>query len=301
MPTIKQLEAVYWIHKTGSFIQAADRLHTTQAAISKRVKELEDILGLEVFFRGARRVATTDKGMTIVRAAEKMIDLRNKLVEELSEPSEVLQTLTIGVTEVVTLTWLTEFLVQATLQMPKVLIHPQVYSSKALLELQHTNELDIIVLPKTPPSPLHISIPLSQPRFEWMCGNAMMESVKQRGTHSGIPLLIQGLDSGLGILMAETLKQADLLGHKLLYSTNSLLPLVGMTIANQGISLLPVSVVSHSMKAGLLHVLDAGLPTPPIVQYEARFKAEHDDEVVRQVCALMVHCKDFEIYATSTL
>lgn len=287
MPTIKQLEAIYWIHKTGSFVQAAHRLHTTQAAMSKRVKEVEDMTGIEVFSRGGRKVRITDKGMTIVRAAEKMLSLRNDLLEELALPSTVTQTLSIGVTEVVSLTWLTQFLIQAKQQMPRLLIHPHVYSSKTLLEQMQCDALDIIVLPQHPPAPLHVSAPLSQPRFEWMCGSGTLDTIQQTGTCTGIPLLVQGADSGLSLLMSEVLKQADLLGHKLMYSSNSLLPLVGMTIADQGISLLPVSVVAQSMKAGLLHVVDVGLPPPPPVNYEVRFKAEHDNATIRQVCSLM--------------
>lgn len=294
MPTIKQLEAVYWIHKTGSFVQAAHRLHTTQAAMSKRVKELEDMTGIEVFLRGGRKLLITDKGMTIVRAAEKMLSLRNDLLEELALPSTVTQTLSIGVTEVVSLTWLTQFLIQAKQHMPRLLIHPHVYSSRALLEQLHCDELDLIVLPQPPSSPLHVSVPLAQPRFEWMCGSGTLEVIKQTGTCTGIPLLVQGSDSGLSLLMSEVLKQADLLGRKLMYSSNSLLPLVGMTIADQGISLLPISVVAQSLKAGLLHVVDVGLPPLPPVNYEVRFKVEHDNAMIRQVCSLMYQYRNCE-------
>ena len=38
MMTFKQLEAIYWVTQLGGFSQAADKLHTTQSAISKRVQ-----------------------------------------------------------------------------------------------------------------------------------------------------------------------------------------------------------------------------------------------------------------------
>ena len=37
--TFKQLEALYWIAKLGGFAQAANQLHTSQSAVSKRVHE----------------------------------------------------------------------------------------------------------------------------------------------------------------------------------------------------------------------------------------------------------------------
>ena len=44
--TFKQLEALYWIARLGGFAQAANQLHTSQSAVSKRVHELELLLSL---------------------------------------------------------------------------------------------------------------------------------------------------------------------------------------------------------------------------------------------------------------
>ncbi len=38
MPTLKQLEALRWIAVLGSFEKAAERLNTTQSAVSKRIR-----------------------------------------------------------------------------------------------------------------------------------------------------------------------------------------------------------------------------------------------------------------------
>jgi len=40
------LETLCWIARLGSFTAAAERLNTTQPAISKRVKELEEAIGI---------------------------------------------------------------------------------------------------------------------------------------------------------------------------------------------------------------------------------------------------------------
>ena len=45
MITLKQLEALYWCAKLQSFASAANRLHTSQSAISKRISELERAIG----------------------------------------------------------------------------------------------------------------------------------------------------------------------------------------------------------------------------------------------------------------
>ncbi len=43
---LRFLEAFVWVARLGSFKAAADKLHTTQAAISARIATLEDQFGM---------------------------------------------------------------------------------------------------------------------------------------------------------------------------------------------------------------------------------------------------------------
>ena len=49
--TIKQVEAFYWTVKLGTFTAAAERLHTTQSAITKRIQEIESTFEIALFDR----------------------------------------------------------------------------------------------------------------------------------------------------------------------------------------------------------------------------------------------------------
>ena len=60
-PTIKQLEALYWAGKLGSFQAAAAHLHTSQSAIAKRIAELREIFQVRLIdpaYRHAKRPTT---------------------------------------------------------------------------------------------------------------------------------------------------------------------------------------------------------------------------------------------------
>jgi DNA-binding transcriptional LysR family regulator len=61
MLNTRQLEAFYWAAKLGSFTAAAQRLRTTQSAVSMRVCELERRLGATLFDR-RHRAAITPRG-----------------------------------------------------------------------------------------------------------------------------------------------------------------------------------------------------------------------------------------------
>jgi DNA-binding transcriptional LysR family regulator len=78
----------YWAAKTGSLTQAAKALFLTQPSVSHAIKQLEDRLGITLFYRNSKGVALTHEGailysyieqsqILISRAEEKMAALKN--------------------------------------------------------------------------------------------------------------------------------------------------------------------------------------------------------------------------------
>ncbi len=62
MIDLKSLETFVWVARQQSFRAAAERLNTTQPAVSQRIVQLEDHLGVSLLQRTTRRVALTGKG-----------------------------------------------------------------------------------------------------------------------------------------------------------------------------------------------------------------------------------------------
>lgn len=67
---IYHLETLLWIARLGTFRAAAERLGTTQPAISARVREIEAQLGIEVFRKEGRRMVLTARGRNLVQDCE---------------------------------------------------------------------------------------------------------------------------------------------------------------------------------------------------------------------------------------
>lgn len=64
---------IYWLcvlHATGSYTAAARRLGVSKAAVSQRVSELEQRLGITLVTRTTRSVRLTDAGLALVRTTE---------------------------------------------------------------------------------------------------------------------------------------------------------------------------------------------------------------------------------------
>ena len=75
--TARQLHAVLAVAEYNSFIAAAAFLRTSQPALTRTIKRVEDVLGVRLFDRSTRRVAITAAGKEFVAVAERMLnDLR---------------------------------------------------------------------------------------------------------------------------------------------------------------------------------------------------------------------------------
>ena len=71
----KRLETFVWVASLGNFRKAAERLHTTQPAISARISGLEAELGVKLFERegGSSPIALTSKGKELLPYVEKIL------------------------------------------------------------------------------------------------------------------------------------------------------------------------------------------------------------------------------------
>src|SRR5262245_57870491 len=73
----RQLHAVLAVAEYNSFIAAAAFLKTSQPALTRTIKRVEDVLGVRLFDRSTRRVTITAAGREFVAVAERMLnDLR---------------------------------------------------------------------------------------------------------------------------------------------------------------------------------------------------------------------------------
>lgn len=68
-----QLKHIIEIEKTGSISRAAANLSMNQPHLSKSVRELEDSLGVTLFYRSSRGVIPTEQGTKVLEYAKKIL------------------------------------------------------------------------------------------------------------------------------------------------------------------------------------------------------------------------------------
>lgn len=72
------------VNRTRHFGRAAEALHVTQAAVSARIKHLEDILGANLFDRAGREIRLTPEGNRLKRHADLLLAEWRKARQEVT-------------------------------------------------------------------------------------------------------------------------------------------------------------------------------------------------------------------------
>lgn len=75
LPPFDVLQSFEVASRVLSFTRAAEELHVTPAAVSHRIKMLEDRLGTSLFHRENNRIFLTDRGQALVPAVREALDL----------------------------------------------------------------------------------------------------------------------------------------------------------------------------------------------------------------------------------
>lgn len=71
---LNDLQAFRAVVEKGSFGKAAESIHISQPALSRRIEKLEDALGVKLFDRTTRRVSLTMVGRAFAPRAERLLD-----------------------------------------------------------------------------------------------------------------------------------------------------------------------------------------------------------------------------------
>ncbi|WP_051353314.1 LysR family transcriptional regulator [Thalassobacillus devorans] len=81
---IRHLEYFSEVAKQLSFTKAASTLHVSQPSLSKAIKQLEDELGVPLFYR-AKQLTLTDAGSAVLVNAKNVLDAFHNLNSELND------------------------------------------------------------------------------------------------------------------------------------------------------------------------------------------------------------------------
>lgn len=146
MIDFKTLETFIWVATLRSFRRAAEKLNTTQPAVSTRIAQLENFLGIRLFDRDRRRVAPTPKGQEFLVYAERLVRLRGEMIEAVGDRSTARGIVRLGVSESIVHTWLPALIKRVNEAYPNLELEIDVDISPKLRDSLVGRDLDLAFL-----------------------------------------------------------------------------------------------------------------------------------------------------------
>ncbi|MGE8347910.1 LysR family transcriptional regulator [Pseudomonas helleri] len=293
MINLRQLLALHWIERLGTFERAAEHLNTTQSAISKRIQELEASTGLQLFDRSQRGARLTAIGEEMLVIAREMLTLAERITSLKDGTHVVTRRLRLGVTELTALTWLPRLIAKLVEDFPGLTVEAEVDMSRNLHEKLVDDLVDMIIIPDTFTAPEITAVPLGIVENAWMAAPGVVEHLGVVGLAelAKYPLLVQGKKSGSGLFVNKWLGTMGIELPKML-SSDSLTAMLGLTAAGLGVTYLPLECFRPLVDEGKLTIIHTDPPLPP-VPYMAMYRNDRPSAFVSEVAIRAVEQCDF--------
>jgi len=142
---IELLKTFLEVRNTRHFGKAADNLYLTQAAVSARVKQLEDYFGIRLFIRSRNNIQLTAEGERLVPHAETMLLAWSRAKQDVAIKHDQKFQLNMGTT-----TGLWQFVLQDRLslihqQFPQLALRAEARSNEDLVRYVLERSFDLVV------------------------------------------------------------------------------------------------------------------------------------------------------------
>jgi DNA-binding transcriptional LysR family regulator len=262
----RSLETFYWVAQLGSFRRAAERLNTTQPAISHRIANLEAELGVKLLNRGPRVATLTTKGRELRDYAERMMRLMEEMTQAVAAPAMMSGVVRIGVSETIVHTWLTLFVERVHQTYPNVTLEIEVDISSNLRDALVDNRLDVCFLLGPVSEPSMTNYDLSRYPLAFIANTTMNLGPEPIGLATLVqtPIITYQKTTRPYILLRKSLMRPDLPPPRI-YSNSSLSTIVRMTLDGIGVSVIPPAVIAPELRRGELRIMRTEIDLPDLV------------------------------------
>ncbi|MCW8884460.1 MAG: LysR family transcriptional regulator [Motiliproteus sp.] len=143
---IELLRTFLEVSKTRHFARAAENLYLTQSAVSFRVKQLEQIVGVDLFIRQRNNIRLTPSGERLVSHAQNMLAAWQLALQDVGVSEQQEMQLSLGGITSLWETFLQSLLPYLAKEFPATLIRTVISSHIELTQSLIENRMDIAVV-----------------------------------------------------------------------------------------------------------------------------------------------------------
>jgi DNA-binding transcriptional LysR family regulator len=286
MIDLKSLETFVWVARLSNFRIAAERLNTTQPAVSARISGLERALGIKILTRTTRSVRPTQKGLVLLDYAERFLALREEMLGVLVAPAERVGRLRLGVAETVVHTWLPSLLEQATELFPRLELEIEVDISANLRGRLLSRELDMAFLVGPLSAPALVNKALCSYPVAFIASPALglPKSRVSIARFAHLPIVTFGRNTQPYMQLLDLL-QTIASPPTRIHTSASVATIARMALDGLGVAVLPPATVRDELHRGRLIELRT-LEKLPALNFVAAWAAGADQMLITEVWRL---------------
>lgn len=286
MVDFKQIEAFIWVAELSSFRAAAEKLHTTQPAISQRIAALESSMAVRLFDRGNRGIKLTEKGQELISHAQRLIDMRYDMLRAAKSQNTIRGTLRLGVAETLVHTWLHHLLQQLHQQHPALVIELQVDTSYVLRNQLMSHQIDLALLVGTSQNPKEQQLHLCDYSLAWVASPSLKlhDRTISISELAAYPIITYPSASLPHHAVKTILHDAEIRVPRI-YGCASLSTIVHMTRLGMGPCVIAPEVIQEQLEQGSLCILTTDNKLPEISFY-ACWMESPDNHTIQAVTRL---------------
>ncbi len=273
---IYHLETLSWIARLGTFQAAADRLNTTQPAISARVREIEEQLGVKLFKKDGRRMVLTSRGRLLVKQCEAHWTGLEQALLDVSNYGGARGTVRIGSGEIAAASCLPGFIQTIEQDLPGISLEMTIDLTARMLQHLLAGTSDLVFLAGPVRAPGVQTANLGSVGLAWVARDG-----KGKGAFDGsVPAWSLPSHSPIFGIMAETLRDIAP-QHEPINTCNNVRTLIDVVLCGRGVALLPETMIRRELSEGTLVEI---LPRPTrTIEFEAAIRRNERDPVILEL------------------
>jgi DNA-binding transcriptional LysR family regulator len=264
MLDFKSLETFLWVANLRSFRGAAEKLNTTQPAVSMRIAQLEDLLGVRLLERDRRIVAPTPKGQELIGYAERMMRLRAEMLEAVGDRSAMRGIVRLGCSETIVHTWLPTLIERVNAAYPNLELEIEVDITPNLRERLAARDLDIALLLGPIGDPHIHSRPLCAFPLAFMAGKQVKLPKEAVGLEqiAKFPIVTFSRNTQPHIALRDMFTRAGL--AVTIHASASLATVVRMALDGIGIAVIPPAILDNVVGVSKLRTVNTAVKLPSL-------------------------------------
>jgi len=265
MINFRNLETFVWVAQTGKFNLAAEKLNTTQPAISARIALLENNLGVRLFDRTPRHAELTTAGLKLLAYAEKMLSLRGEIEQAFGNPSAMNGILRLGVPETIVHTWLTPLVEHIAAEYPEVTLDIEIDSTPNLYRALLNEKLDVAFLYQPGSAEEVHCEPLCSYQLGWFANPdlPLPDARIQVEAMTAWPVITFRRGSPSYVAVRQLFDRLGLSQGRI-FGSSAIAAIIHMTLSGIGVCVLPRVVVKHELQEKKLRQLDVDCALPTL-------------------------------------